>query len=141
MREEYQLSPMTPPMMWMNELRNVIFRDAMDHGLYDEISYKLDEELRVREAFKLDYKKRQKVLREILARRLMDEVDELLLACDDEEHYNEEWADCLILLLSIAGRLRIDADAETRRKMEINHNRPWKHGKQVDDSGIRRIYF
>lgn len=130
MSEEYLLSPMTPPMARLNEFRDIVFRDAMDHGLYDEIEYRLEDDLCHHPTLKSRRDKRQAELRLRLALRLMDEVTELIQACDDEEHYNEEWADCLIMILSSAGRLRIDADTETRRKMEINHNRPWKHGKE-----------
>lgn len=39
-------------------------------------------------------------------------------------------ADVIIMSMSVAGKLGIDIDAAVKRKMEINRQRPWKHGKE-----------
>lgn len=57
------------------------------------------------------------------------ECTELREARDKADAFSEELADVVIMCFSVAGKLDIDIDAEIRRKMEINRQRPWKHGK------------
>lgn len=87
----------------LNSLRNLVYNDAVDHGLWgNESAYES-------------------------AVRISNEVDELMDAASDPHHYAEELADVIIMSLSVAGYLGIDIDAEVRRKIEINRDRPWKH--------------
>ena len=89
----------------LNGLRDDVYNDAVDHGLWEnESAYES-------------------------AVRISDEVDELMDAASDPHHFAEELADVIIMSLSVAGHLGIDIDAEVRRKVEINHDRPWKHDK------------
>lgn len=59
------------------------------------------------------------------------EVSETLEAYrkEDRENFAEEIADTMIRLLDISGTLEIDIEQEILKKMEINENRPHKHGK------------
>lgn len=91
--------------MMLNVMRDEVYHDAVDHGLWENES--------VYEC----------------AVRISNEVDELMDAASDPHHFAEELADVIIMSLSVAGRLGIDIDAEVRRKIEINHDRPWKHDK------------
>lgn len=58
-----------------------------------------------------------------------DEAEEALLASDDRTHYAEELADVVIMALSASAYLGIDIAAEVSRKMRINKDRPYLHGK------------
>lgn len=98
--------------MNLNDLRDAIYADAVAHGLWDfeECGLKMPIECQM---------------------LIENEVDELYDAAHQgEERYTEELADVIIMSLSVAGKLGIDIDAAVRRKMEINKNRPWKHGRE-----------
>ena len=87
----------------LNLLRDLVHSDAVAHGLWEnESAYQC-------------------------AERIADEVDELMDSTSYPKHYAEELADVIIISLSVAGHLGIDIDAEVRRKIEINRDRPWKH--------------
>ena len=94
-----------PSLSNFNSFRDLVYGDAVAHGLWEnESAYQC-------------------------AEKIGDEVDELINATCDPRHYAEELADVIIMSLSVAGHLGIDIDAEVRRKIKINHERPWKHGK------------
>ena len=89
--------------MDLNAFRNLVYNDAVDHGLWEnESAYES-------------------------AVRISNEVDELMDAASDPHHFAEELADVIIMSLSTAGHLGIDINAEVRRKIEINEKRPWGH--------------
>ena len=106
----------------LNTLRDAIYEDAVKHGLWEktdgpiECSFLISEE----------------------ATELVNAGNEVQIArwrfsVDETEawgNYVEELADVIIASLSVAGKLGIDIDAAIRRKMEINKERPWKHGKE-----------
>lgn len=106
------------PSITLNDLRDEIYEDAVEHGLWDpEMSYPLDD----------------------CCELINDELRELAEAADDYEyehkkasmdHFCEELADVIIMCMSIAGLHCIDIDAAVKRKMEINRGRPYKHGKE-----------
>lgn len=58
------------------------------------------------------------------------EVSEALEAFrhGDVLNFNEELADTLIRIFDIAGEYSIDLDKAVKVKMEINRNRPYRHG-------------
>lgn len=99
----------------LNTLRDVIYEDAVAHGLWDRDFGPTD-----------------------CAELIRDEASELDSAamdweCDDyndDSEFCEELADVVIAAMSVAGYLGIDIDAAVKRKMEINKGRPWKHGKE-----------
>ena len=104
--------------MNLNDLRDTIYADAVEHGLWEDA-----------DAWPVE-----------CGIMVSDEADELMDAGTDwedagfdieetDEHYAEELADVIIVCMSVAGKLGIDIDAAVRRKMEINKARPWKHGK------------
>lgn len=98
----------------LNTLRDVIYQDAVAHGLWDWA-----------EAYQ-----HMPDLRDSSVDLIRGEVCELEIECGSEERYAEELADVIIVSLSVAGKLGIDIDEAIRRKMEINKKRPWKHGKE-----------
>lgn len=102
----------------LNELRDEIYSDAVEHGLWGAKDYPSD-----------------------CAWAIREEADELCDAGNDwedegwyegEEYtaFSEELADVIIMSMSVAGKLGIDIDAAIRRKMAVNKERPWKHGKE-----------
>jgi NTP pyrophosphatase (non-canonical NTP hydrolase) len=48
----------------------------------------------------------------------------------NKDGFNEEIADCFIRLGDLCQALGIDIEAEIERKMKINEERPYKHGKK-----------
>lgn len=113
----------------LNTLRDVIYQDAVAHGLWEDVekdACELSEEephLRTKDG-EVEYYRRY-----YASKLVFLEGDELLLAAEDDdlESLKEELADVVIQAFSTAGYLGIDIDAAIRRKMEINRNRPWKH--------------
>lgn len=108
------------PTMDLNTLRDEVYRDAVEHGLYDYREYDKAH------PFGVMYVCRN------LALRIKKELCELITATYQQtmEHFTEELADIIILCLSVAGHLGIDVDAAVRGKIEFNKTRPWKHGKE-----------
>lgn len=104
------------PTLSLNTLRDEIYQDAVEHGLWEDYYIGLSVDL-LDECHDLIY----------------DEVDELDNAIEDWanghgiERFNEELADVVIMCFSVAGKIGIDIDAAIRRKMEINKGRAWKH--------------
>lgn len=107
--------------MDLNDLRDAIYADAVEHGLW-------------KDAF---------VFPTECQAMIENEADELYEAAtyweddgvdrdDPDEHFTEELADVIIMSLSVAGYLGIDIDAAVKAKMEVNKNRPWKHGKDTN---------
>ena len=119
----------------LNELRDEIYDDAVVHGLWDE-DYLLktfvnSDVLRDSGALKI-YKianTERETMRVNAALRVILENQELLESVLEEDHFREELADVIILVLSAAGYLGIDIDKAVREKMEINKKREWRHGK------------
>ena len=106
----------------LNDMRDVIFEDAVAHGLWEKTDGPIGCSFLVSEE----------------ATELVNAANEVQLVrwrfSDDEteawENYVEELADVIIASLSVAGKLGIDIDAAVRRKMEINKARTWKHEKE-----------
>lgn len=87
----------------LNELTTDVYRDAVEHQLWEEEMPK------------------------DCAARISEEVQELEEAAGDNQAYAEELADVVIMALSTAGHLGINIGAEIMRKILINHDRPVKH--------------
>lgn len=105
----------------LNDLRDEIYQDAVAHGLWEGAEYETAAQMGV-EMYHA-------------ACRIGDEVqelkDEAVHAGSGKDHgFPVELADVIIMALSIAGHFNIDIDDEVRRKMAINKERPWKHGKE-----------
>ena len=119
----------------LNELRDEIYSDAVAHGLWDGdyLRKTLVNSDVVRDSGLLQIYKIVNTERELgrvhATLRVFLENQELLGSVLEEDHFTEELADVIITALSAAGYLGIDIDAEVRRKMEINRERPWRHGK------------
>ena len=111
----------------LNTLRDAIYQDAVEHGLWEEHDYyysQMEEVQAQCPEAEIDVAMEEK---EHCARLIEAECYELAGASEDTEQYAEELADVIIMSMSVAGKLGIDIDAAIRRKMEINKQRPWKH--------------
>ena len=105
----------------LNTLRDAIYEDAVAHGLWEEKDgpYRCADII-AKEAIELIKEA------ELLSIHIHGTID-YTSPCSN---YADELADVIIASLSVAGKLGIDIDAAVRRKMEINKDRPWKHGKE-----------
>ena len=119
------------PALSLNTLRDAIYQDAVEHGLWEEVekdAVELSEEEPPSERERwYSFHRRVYAIKEVYS-----ECDEALTAAEEEDWDNlqEELADVVIQAFSTAGYLGIDIDTAIRRKMEINKGRPWKHGKE-----------
>lgn len=113
----------------LNALRDEVYEDAVAHGLWERHDYTVKLALKDAEADgdPCDSDEMNRGWAMVLIRK---EVDELEMASESEAEYIEELADVIIMCMSVAGKLGIDIDAAVHRKMEINRDRPWKHGKE-----------
>lgn len=106
------------PTLTLNTLRDEIYLDAVEHGLWGAKDYPTDCAWAIREEA------------DELCEAGSDWEDEGWSEDEENESFSEELADVVIMCFSVAGKLGIDIDAAIRRKMEINKSRPWKHGKE-----------
>ena len=111
----------------LNTLRDAIYEDAVEHGLWERTDYTLECCMERAYLFGFPFD-RDANLRAWAAQVVHRQANELEQA-EEAGEYAEELADVIIASLSVAGKLGIDIDAEVRRKMQINRVRPWKHGK------------
>lgn len=108
----------------LNDLRDAIYADAVAHGLWNEADNYYTSALKVKgEATEL--------VTAAIKVQMCDKLKAPL--CHDEfmqayQHdYEMELADCIIMALSVAGKLGIDIDAAMKEKMEVNRKRAWQH--------------
>ena len=116
----------------LNTMRDEVYQDAVAHGLWESTDYTVQNILDEQESNGTPFENTDEVLRSWAMEPIRKEVNELEMASETEEEYAEELADVIIMSLSVAGKLGIDIDAAVRRKMEINRQRPWKHGKEAE---------
>ena len=102
------------PTLSLNTLRDEIYADAVEHGLFEDFD-KIEEPVKKRRA---------------LAMRIMEEAAEMYAAADDPEHYAEEAADVTLMTGDVCGYLNIDWHGAVMAKKEYNKKRPWKHEKE-----------
>ena len=101
----------------LNTLRDEIYADAVAHGLWEEYdgpticSWVIREETRELDDAAKDWE------------------DYGWSEEEPDDAFSEELADVIIAAFSVAGKLGIDVHEAVMRKMAINRERPWKHGK------------
>lgn len=111
--------------MDIKDLVKEAHQNAVEHGFWDEWA---SEERDVLAGHAENYYN-------AVGNMLMLIVSEVAEAQDglrhgDTENFKEELADVAIRLGDLCGGLNIDLEAEIKKKMEKNKNRPYKHGKQ-----------
>lgn len=107
--------------MRINELVAKAFLNANEKGFWSDLDCNL-EEAQTQEQINA------------IGNRLMLIVGEVAEAQEglrhsDKENFKEELADIAIRLADLCGGLEIDLEHEIEKKMAINKDRPYKHGK------------
>lgn len=118
------IDKLNDPACQINRLARMIHKDADEHGLWDDFREAMQRFEDQEDSARLS------ALRYYATGVVAGEVSEMRSACEDKAHYAEEMADVFIALLSTAEELGINLGSEVVRKMEINRERPWKHGKE-----------
>ena len=106
----------------LNTLRDEIYSDAVKHGLWE-----IEDTIRFSE--EQHGLRREVAERHVCAAMIAGELFELDGESIKGDAYAEELADVIIMSMSVAGYLGIDVHEAVMRKMAINRERPWKHGK------------
>lgn len=118
----------------LNRLRDAAYSDAVAHGLWEMSggghAYLLAARLILSEAHELY----EAAFRLDTAFRMYPKEPDHDVVTYAWQHYCEELADVIIMSLSSCGEMEIDADMHVGRKMDINRERDWKHGKE---GGVR----
>lgn len=96
-------------------LTDYAYKDAVKHGLWE------DPTCAPNNPNGMKYVRRRCLL------RIREELSEACEAAHNPEHFAEELADVVIMCMSVSGHLGIDLAEEVRRKMAINHERPYGH--------------
>lgn len=109
----------------INRLAKFVHTDADEHGLWDDFREAMTQ---YKDASDL---KRLCTMRYYATSVVAGEVSEMRSASDNRDAYEEEMADVLIALLSTAEELHVNLGNAVVRKIVINHDRPWKHGKET----------
>jgi NTP pyrophosphatase (non-canonical NTP hydrolase) len=110
--------------MEIKELIKEAHENAENHGFWDDWN-----------RLRMCCKERREIYKNYaIGNMLMLIVSELGEALEglrhgDMDNFREELADVAIRLADLCGGLEIDLEAEILKKMEVNRNRPYKHGK------------
>ncbi|AAK79892.1 NTP pyrophosphatase (non-canonical NTP hydrolase) [Clostridium acetobutylicum] len=121
--------------MKINELAKEAYSNAKAHGFWEDferIQDVIDEIMYGKTKLSPSSIKTFKI--NAICTRLMlitGEVSEAMegLRKNDLNNFKEELADVAIRLGDLCGGLGIDLEEEIKKKMEINKDRPYKHGK------------
>lgn len=95
----------------INRLRDAIYDDAVDHGLWRQDDTLLD-------------------AAQLVRAEAMELIQEAAVTSIPSPEFCEELADVIIMCLSLAGRFRIDIVVWIMFKIRKNARRPWRHGKE-----------
>lgn len=116
--------------MNINEMAKEAYKNAEEKGFLEAWNLIID----LRSEMKLDYKEYKSLRNNIIGNLLMEVTSEVAechqaLKKENSENFNEELADVVIRIGTIAELLGIDLAAEIANKIEINKDRPYLHGK------------
>ena len=118
------IAKLNDPVYQINKLAKAIHEDADQHELWDDFRNAMK-----KHADRPNYF-RESITRYYATSVVAGEVSELRNAHENKKHYAEEAADVVIAMLSTCVELGIDIGAEIVSKMETNHKRPHRHGKE-----------
>jgi len=120
--------------MNINELVDRAHENAVKHGFWDD--YKMITDMLDDAIYDDNFvdKKLKPLYSNAISTRLMlivGEVSEAMEALrkNDNDNFREELADIVIRVMDLSGGLGIDLEYEIIKKMGINAQRPYKHGK------------
>jgi NTP pyrophosphatase (non-canonical NTP hydrolase) len=116
----------------LNELRNEVYQNALDHGFYDDEENKnvllklmlvVSEISEAAEAYRTNTHTK-------LELNNVNLTDNLSFEKYIKDTFEDELADTIIRILDLCGYMKIDIDKHIELKMRYNKNRPYKHGKK-----------
>ena len=113
--------------MEINKLCKAAYENADKHGFYEDI-----DNIQALDTEHIPY---QQLMNNAISTRLLliiGEVSEAMEALrkNDIPNFDEELADVAIRLLDLCGYMAVDLEVEIEKKMKINADRPYKHGKE-----------
>ena len=112
--------------MEINEVITNAYSNAEEHGFYDDIDT-------LQATRGLTGQEYSMLMNNAINTRLMLIVGEVAEAMEairkDDDNFREELADVAIRLFDLCGFMAIDLENEIEKKMKINADRPYKHGK------------
>ena len=107
--------------MEINELIKDAHENAVKHGFWDYYNNINVGMVEIKKAF----------ITQFLALIICETTEAIEgLRKNDNDNFKEELADIAIRLADLCGGLNIDLESEIQLKMQINSNRPYKHGKE-----------
>lgn len=125
----------------LNELRDEIHKNAVDHGFYEEEKVNIPERLMLivselgeaMEAYRrehyADIDSYEELTRVFNEHELLKANDFSLFEKYMQDTFEIEIIDTIIRLFDLCGFLNIDIDELVKLKMQYNASRPYKHGK------------
>jgi NTP pyrophosphatase (non-canonical NTP hydrolase) len=118
--------------MTLNEWRDVIHKNAKEHGFYDE-PFNFGERIalihsELSEALEADRKHKEVSDDTVIVYKGAKNQSKFEVLIKDT--VQDELADALIRILDLCGYLHIDIDFHVSEKHTYNCNRPYKHGKK-----------
>jgi len=125
--------------MDLNELRDAVHKNAVDHGFYDIDTSMLNRH-NVLEKLMLvvselgeaceAYRKGHYAKPQRTDYKLFGDADfKTMFEINVKDTFEDEIADTIIRLLDLSGYMGIDIEKHIALKMRYNANRPYKHGK------------
>lgn len=116
--------------MKIKELVEKAYENANEKGFYNNLNTIVD----LRADVSINYEQYCDLMNDFKGNLLMSIASEVIEAHNElregtEEQFNEELADIVIRVASLAGMLGIDLEQEIINKMEKNKDRPYLHGK------------
>jgi len=126
----------------LNELRDEIHKNAINHGFYDTdedknvlvklmlIVSELGEACEAYRGEKYANIDRHKVEKWYIEKSNLN-LEGIAFKMYIKDTFEDEIADAIIRLLDLCGHLGIDIAEHVRLKMDYNKNRPYKHNKKV----------
>lgn len=124
--------------MDLNELRDMIHKNAVDHGFY-EIDTSMLNKHNILEKLMLvvselgeaceAYRKGHYANMAHFSRRPLNSDFNGYFECSIKDSFEDEIADSIIRLFDLAGFMNIDIEKHIALKMKYNESRPYKHGK------------
>jgi NTP pyrophosphatase (non-canonical NTP hydrolase) len=106
--------------MSLNELRDIAFLTATEHGWWDS------DEVNIPEKLALMHSELSEALEEYRAGHPCSLVYES--PTGKPEGFGVELADTIIRILDLCGFLDLDIESIVHQKMQYNNSRPYKHG-------------
>ena len=126
----------------LNEIRDAIHNNSVVKGFWNEPNTNITEKIML---VVTELSEAVEAMRKLSEKELLLAVESCNLRIDKFDNYGydnndfekfikdsvgDEFADSIIRILDLCGRLGIDIEGHIKYKMEYNSTRPYLHGKQ-----------